>query len=261
MDIQDNPAATVSGDPLPQLPPPRRIRIIRDGILAFLGALAVGLFFTVAILVVAMIGGGTRIAQDFKLSAPLIVSLLVAVELPFAVFAIFLRWQYKRTHRGGPPLLEGRFLPAVLVGILGGLATAAFGLVHALVSTYLFGKASTESMEEVMKMLSVHENPTVAAALFLAVAVLAPLCEEFFFRGALFLPSRNMSNAKAAAIASSVLFAIAHLNPAMFTYYLVFGLTMCWLLSKTKTIAAPIAAHMTVNTFVCIAVLVGSATK
>jgi hypothetical protein len=104
-------------------------------------------------------------------------------------------------------------------------------------------------------LFSQKGSPLRVAVLVFTIAVLAPLCEEFFFRGAIFSSVRSTPKAWAGAIVSSVLFAVAHLNPTMITYYLIFGLTMCWLLSKTRTMAAPIAAHMTVNTVACIAVL------
>jgi len=107
-------------------------------------------------------------------------------------------------------------------------------------------------------VLQARGNPVAVSALVFSIALLAPFCEEFFFRGAMFSSVRSTSSARSAAVVSSVLFAVAHLNFAMFTYYLVFGLTMCWLLSKTQTIAAPIAAHITVNATATIAMLMGS---
>jgi membrane protease YdiL (CAAX protease family) len=114
-------------------------------------------------------------------------------------------------------------------------------------------------MEELMRTLfSAKGDPVMAAGLVFAIAVLAPLCEEFFFRGAIFSSVRSGQRARAAAIVSSVLFAAAHGNWMMFTYYLVFGFTMCWLLARTRTIATPIAAHMTVNATAAIALLLSN---
>src|SRR6185503_7697304 len=107
--------------------------------------------------------------------------------------------------------------------------------------TSLFGKASTDAMEDLMRtLLASVGNPLILYGLVFSIAVLAPFCEEFFFRGAIFSSVRSSPNARAAAIVSSALFAVAHLNPMMFTYYLVFGFTMCWLVSRTRTLAAPI---------------------
>jgi membrane protease YdiL (CAAX protease family) len=186
------------------------------------------------------------------------VAALFGTEIPFVAVACFLRWRYQSTGHILPRLLQGHYLSAMLIGVGAGIAMAGFGVVHAIVSTSLFGSASTEAMEELMRAVFQSRGNLVAvSALVFSIAVLAPFCEEFFFRGVLFSSVRSTSSARTAAIASSLLFAVAHLNPAMFTYYVVFGLTMCWLLSKKQTIAAPIAAHITVNATATLGMLLG----
>jgi membrane protease YdiL (CAAX protease family) len=187
--------------------------------------------------------------------------MLIAQGVPLLGVAWFLRWKYKSSGHLLPALLEGSFGSSALVGIVAGLVMAGFGTLHAIVATALFGKASTEAMEELMRqLLAATGDPAVLSGLVICIAILVPICEEFFFRGALFSSVRSGQSARAAAITSSVLFAVAHLNPMMFTYYLVFGFTMCWLLTRTRTIVAPMAAHITVNSTATIAMLLSSST-
>jgi len=242
-------------DPPPLLPIP----IVRDGILTFVGSI----FVTFVLVIIAVIGAlitgaiSTSSGESFVPSVGWIVGFLFFGELPFLGFGIFLRRNYRnkghileRLFGGGRPFLS------VLIGIAAGIGMAVIGTLHAMLAMKLFGRASTEAMEQVMQTLFFQKGrPDRVVVLVFTIAVLAPLCEEFFFRGAIFSSVRSTKKAWAGAIVSSVLFAIAHLNPTMITYYLIFGMTMCWLLSKTKTMAAPIAAHMTVNTVACIAVL------
>jgi membrane protease YdiL (CAAX protease family) len=218
--------------------------------------------FTIVLVIVGVIGAlltgvmSTTSGANFAPSAGWIVAFLFVSELPFLGFGIFLRWSYRNKGYTLQSLFDGKPVSAVLIGIAIGLGMAGIGTLHAMLATKLFGKASTQAMEEVMETLfSQKGSPLWVAVLVFTIAVLAPLCEEYFFRGAIFSSVRSTQRAWAGAIVSSVLFAVAHLNPTMITYYLLFGLTMCWLLSKTRTMAAPIAAHMTVNTVACIAVL------
>ena len=258
--------STVPGVTNAAVPPPlpqRRIKFVRDGILAFVVSIALTIGFIVVGVVVMLIMGTLQVStlQPMAPTAGLMVAALFATEIPFAGVAWFLRWRYQSTGRVLPRLLQGPYLSAILTGIGAGFVMAGFGVIHAIVSTSLFGSASSEAMEELMRtVLQARGNLVAVSALVFSIALLAPFCEEFFFRGALFSSVRSTSSARSAAIVSSVLFAIAHLNAPMFTYYVVFGLTMCWLLSKTQTIAAPIAAHVTVNATATLAMLLGPGT-
>jgi membrane protease YdiL (CAAX protease family) len=240
------------------VPPPRPIRIVRDGILAFVCSIALTLGFVIVVTVAAMILGFMKYTPGsaFTPTPGLMVALLVAAEIPFALSAVILRWRYRSAGRSLPLLFEGTRASAILLGIGSGVLLMGFGTLHAAVAERLFGRATTDAMEELARtMMSIRGNPGMAIVLVLLIAGVAPLCEEFFFRGAIFSSVRSTERARAGAIVSSLLFAGAHGNPMMFTYYLVFGFTMCWLLSRTRTMAASIAAHVTVNAIACVAML------
>ncbi|HLQ78657.1 MAG TPA: type II CAAX endopeptidase family protein [Terriglobia bacterium] len=223
-----------------------------------MAAIGLTIFLVIVVVIGALVTGdlSTTSTPSFGLTPGLIVGILFASELPFAGFAMFLRWRYRRKGHLLEPLFAGKFVSSIVTGAGVGLCLAVVGALNAALAVKLFGKASTQGMEEIMKSLaSLKERPGMVAALVFSIAVLAPFCEEFFFRGAVFGSVRSTPQARAGVIVSTLLFAIAHVNPMMFPYYVVFGLTMCWLLSKTGTMAASIAAHMTVNALVCIAVL------
>jgi membrane protease YdiL (CAAX protease family) len=84
-----------------------------------------------------------------------------------------------------------------------------------------------------------------------------PVCEEILFRGAIFGLAHANGQTWTGAITASFLFAISHSSLRMAPYYLVFSAVNCWLLAKTRTLAGPIAAHVTVNLSACIGVLLG----
>jgi membrane protease YdiL (CAAX protease family) len=85
--------------------------------------------------------------------------------------------------------------------------------------------------------------------------VLAPICEELFFRGAIFGSGWAAGQTSAGAWISAVLFAIVHLSPILAPFYVFFALVMCWLLRKTRTLLAPMTAHFTMNAIACMAIV------
>jgi hypothetical protein len=105
-----------------------------------------------------------------------------------------------------------------------------------------------------------RDNRSTAVAAFLVVAVIAPVCEEILFRGAIFGFAHANGKTWMGAAVASLLFAAVHLNFRMTPYYLIFSAVNCWLLGRTKTLAGPIAAHITVNSATCLAILLQART-
>lgn len=82
---------------------------------------------------------------------------------------------------------------------------------------------------------------------FFAV-VLAPVAEEFIFRGVLFPFVRQLGFPRLAWFGVSGLFALIHGDVAVFVPLLVLALALTWLYEKTGNLLAPIAAHSLFNT-------------
>ncbi|MBQ3105774.1 MAG: CPBP family intramembrane metalloprotease [Lachnospiraceae bacterium] len=85
------------------------------------------------------------------------------------------------------------------------------------------------------------------AEVFLAVAVIAPLCEETVFRGIFFNAYRNDGSTLGAALLSAFLFGVMHLNLNQMGYAIVIGTALALLMVATGSIWAPILGHMYVN--------------
>jgi membrane protease YdiL (CAAX protease family) len=77
---------------------------------------------------------------------------------------------------------------------------------------------------------------------FFAV-VLAPVAEEFIFRGMLYPFVKQLGFPKLALLGTSFLFALIHADKAIFIPLFVLSLTLTWLYEKTDNLLAPIAAH------------------
>lgn len=81
---------------------------------------------------------------------------------------------------------------------------------------------------------------------FFAV-VLAPVAEEFIFRGVLFPFVKQLGWPKLAWTGVSLLFAFIHLNAPTFLPLFVLALALTWLYEKTDCLLASILAHSLFN--------------
>jgi membrane protease YdiL (CAAX protease family) len=89
--------------------------------------------------------------------------------------------------------------------------------------------------------------PTGIYLAFFAV-VLAPVAEEFIFRGVLFPFIKNLGFPRIAWIGVSLLFALIHNDAAIFIPLFVLALMLTWLYEKTENLLAPVLAHALFNT-------------
>jgi membrane protease YdiL (CAAX protease family) len=88
----------------------------------------------------------------------------------------------------------------------------------------------------------------------LAFVFAGPAAEELFFRGSLFRKWRLRWGGGKAALATSVLFGLLHSTPITTS---LFGLALVMLYTTTRTIWAPVVAHMLNNLFPVVLTLAG----
>ncbi|MBQ0010020.1 MAG: CPBP family intramembrane metalloprotease [Ruminococcus sp.] len=92
-------------------------------------------------------------------------------------------------------------------------------------------------------------NATELAAIVLAYAVVPAILEEIFFRG-IMMREYRIGGFLYSTLFSSLLFAVAHLDPAGFPITFCAGLTLSLILLVTGSLAAAMAAHAAYNLFV-----------
>lgn len=116
----------------------------------------------------------------------------------------------------------------------------------------------------------VQESPGVAVpAIILVVVLFGPAVEELIFRGAIFnglyrlgvlLSTRSFGQEHserspskmifiASALASSLLFALLHLEPVLLPVLLILAITLCALFQRTGSLLPSFVAHATFNSF------------
>jgi membrane protease YdiL (CAAX protease family) len=143
----------------------------------------------------------------------------------------------------GPQLLRALLL-AVPVVIL--LLPVALGLqqVSAVVLTKL-GWQPEDQMA--VTLLAGTKSWWMRVYLGVFAVVLAPVAEEFIFRGMLYPFFKQLGWPRLAWIGVSFAFALIHDNAALFVPLFVLALALTWLYEKTDNLLAPIAAHSLFN--------------
>jgi len=109
--------------------------------------------------------------------------------------------------------------------------------------------SNEESIPEFMR--AVHESSPNKLLLFFAIAIIAPLFEEIFFRGFLFEGLKySAAGFLGASVISSLVWALIHLqySAIYIVMIFVFGLVFSYAKHKTSSLYVPIILHIFVNT-------------
>jgi len=101
--------------------------------------------------------------------------------------------------------------------------------------------------EAAVKLLSDATSLWTSAYLGVFAVVIAPVAEEFIFRGMLFPFVKRLGFPGLARFGVSALFALIHADAATFMPLFVFALALTWLYEKTDNLLAPITAHALFN--------------
>lgn len=107
--------------------------------------------------------------------------------------------------------------------------------------------------EGVKQALDVARTPSLLVASLAVMALLAPLVEEAVFRGLLYGWVAGRWGTTIAWLASSILFAAAHVEPTHALLVLPLGLWFGWLRRRTDSLWPSLVAHMVNNSLAVVA--------
>ena len=103
--------------------------------------------------------------------------------------------------------------------------------------------AYSESYQNTTELLYMPSLPVQ----ILCIVILAPIVEEYIFRGLIFVRIKQGIPAKFAIVFSALLFGFFHGNLVQFLYGFACGLLLAWLYEAYGTLKAPVIAHMVMN--------------
>jgi uncharacterized protein len=149
--------------------------------------------------------------------------------------------------RGFNPIIAlGLIILSFVVVVVAGNAVDAF-------NSYFHITAPTNAQQLIDS--EIKNAPITLIATLIAATVVAPICEELFFRSFLLQGLRNIMPSWLAVIFSALVFAIAHLSPGSFALLLVLGLLLGVVRLVTRSVWPGIVLHALNNGFVLIYVI------
>jgi uncharacterized protein len=106
--------------------------------------------------------------------------------------------------------------------------------------------------------LGIHDSTMLAVLAGVLVVGLAPLAEEFFFRGFLFQALRRSWGVWLAAPASGLIFGLAHFAPDKLVPLAILGTALAYVFHKTRSLWPCIILHALNNTLAFVVLLSGA---
>jgi len=133
-------------------------------------------------------------------------------------------------------------------GIAVGLPLFVAAILVSYIVTKLFGPTNTDMVSNsVNKISGGGISPYLILLLAFTLVVLAPVCEEIFFRGYLYPALRNRMDKQPAMIVNGLLFAAAHFELIGFLPRFLLGWGLCYIYERNRTLGAPITGHSIYN--------------
>lgn len=102
--------------------------------------------------------------------------------------------------------------------------------------------------QRAVEMLLAAKSTWARAYFALFAIVIAPVAEEFIFRGMLYPFIKQLGLPRTAIFGVSAIFAGIHFDAGTFVPLFALALVLTWLYEKTDCLLAPIAAHSLFNT-------------
>ena len=158
-------------------------------------------------------------------------------------------WYARRKGYTLKALFRWRFVPGAVIlwAIVAGLSISVLADELDRLMTYLFNPP--EWLTQTMEMFRISYLWDLLL-LFGGISVIAPVAEEFLFRGFLqtSLEYREQAATKAILI-TALAFALLHLNTWWIVQIYLFGVVLSYFSWRTQSVFPGIFVHMTINSF------------
>jgi membrane protease YdiL (CAAX protease family) len=225
---------------------PDTSRTHRWGLGAFLLAWAVFMACSLALGFYMMLSGTPQTAT----------TLLVALGVP-TVLAATTALVATRLRGNGPRVDLGLVWSWRDLGL--GLAFGFGGLALTIPASFVYvaivGEDATSAVGA--EFSGIRAGPGLAVLVLLTVVVVAPLCEEILYRGLLWGGLEKIAGRWVAMVVSTVIFAIAHLEPTRTPLLVVVAIPIAIARLYTGRLLASIVAHQVNNLLPGIALMLG----
>jgi membrane protease YdiL (CAAX protease family) len=222
---------------------PWRIEAVLQFCAAQFACLCVGILAAAALQKLGV--AGFRHADDFGniLLATLSFQGATWILLPFFLRRLGMNWRETFGFRG-PKLKRSLALAIALLVLFVAPAAWWWQEISAQILTQLGWPVEDQAAVTMFKGAKAWGE--YAYLIFFAV-VLAPVAEEFIFRGMLYPFVKQLGFPKLALLGTSFVFALIHADKAIFIPLFVLALALTWLYEETDNLLAPMVAHSLFN--------------
>lgn len=174
----------------------------------------------------------------------------VARLLMVPVFIFILRFEYK-SRNSELGIRREDFLRGLKGGFFGygafALPVYLFIIAWGMLTQFFdFPKEANPILEPLLEGTS----PKLTVLVLFLTCVVAPVSEEFFFRGMLYSALRERLGFPLAALISGVLFGVVHAGPFNWPPLVLIGIMLAYIYERTRSLLAPMVAHAVHNSFV-----------
>jgi membrane protease YdiL (CAAX protease family) len=177
---------------------------------------------------------------------------------------------------------RGGFLAGIGAGLAVGVGAILFSMIVNPISVFVLERLGYSTGSTVQQPFMeglvgwVHESPGVAmTATVLVVVLFGPAAEELVFRGVVFnglyrlgamISARSVGAELSkgppgkvifvsSALASSILFALLHLEPVLLPVLLILAMSLCALFQRSGSLLPSFVAHATFNSFATVLII------
>ncbi|MBI1924279.1 CPBP family intramembrane metalloprotease [Candidatus Poribacteria bacterium] len=165
-------------------------------------------------------------------------ALILCSQAGFLIIGIRRVRAANRTGETIPSLLAGASRSAFVAGLAAGVGLLGLGWLYSIVLE-AFGVSAPSN-----PWGGIHDVAGWAqVAIILFGALVAPVCEEIFFRGVIFGSFWGAGYERVGAVVSAAAFGLVHFDLATMGVTFLFGLVLAWVYHRTHSILAPIVAH------------------
>ena len=174
----------------------------------------------------------------------------LAVYLPMVLRYIMLPSLAGEGRRG---FLWG--LLRILIGLVGVMVPAML-IEHSGLYEWLAEYTGCPLHQEVVTALTPFRNTAEQYMLIGAAVLMAPVCEEVFFRGFLYNLLRKYGcGVLLSALSVGLLFGAVHTSLAQMLPLTIFGVVQCLIYEKSRTLWVPVGVHAVFNSLSVLAIL------
>jgi membrane protease YdiL (CAAX protease family) len=206
-----------------------------------IAALALGLTF--GLLVVIVLGAFlSAVGVDAKGNSPGLTAAGTAiVDIAVVAACVLLAATVARPRPWHFGLRSAPLRFTAKIAGMGVLSFFLFSLIYGVI-------VKPKGQQKVVDNLGADTNTALLITGALVVIVVAPVCEELFFRGFLFRVLRLRMPLGAAALIDGVLFGAVHGSLVILPILAFLGVVLCYVYERTGTLFATIALHALNNT-------------